>query len=169
MRILFLLRHGKSDADAGAEGDEDRPLAKRGRKAAKFVGRFLRLARQAPDSAVSSSALRARETVEIAVREGGWGCPIRTTRALYESDPSRVLAEIRSEPDSTQRLLLAGHEPTWSELASRLVGGGSLRVPTACVIRIDFDVDSWREVDFGAGELVWLIPPKIFTEGDFDF
>lgn len=169
MRTLFLLRHGKSDWDAGAEGDEDRPLAKRGREAAGLVGRFLRLARRIPDSAVSSSALRARETVEIAVREGGWGCPIRATRALYESDPVRVLAEIRSEADSTQRLLLAGHEPTWSELASRLVGGGNLRVPTACLVRIDFDVESWRDVDFGAGELVWLVPPKLFTEGDFDF
>jgi len=33
---------------------------------------------------------------------------------------------------------------------------------------MDFDVESWRGVKEGEGKLVWLVPPRLFTDGDFD-
>jgi phosphohistidine phosphatase len=169
VKSLLLFRHGKSDWSNATGEDHDRPVSARGQRAARAMGRFLTQARQAPDAIVTSSAVRARTTVELAAGAGGWTCPIRTTRALYEATPFVVLEEARAEPDATGRLLLAGHEPTWSELASLLVGGGALRVPTAALVRIDFDVEKWSDVAYGRGLLAWLIPPKLFTEGDFDF
>jgi phosphohistidine phosphatase len=169
VKSLFLFRHGKSDWSNASGEDHERPVSARGEKAARAMGRFLTLARQAPDSIVTSSAVRARTTVEIAARAGGWTCPIRTTRALYEATPFVVLEEARAEADTTERLLLAGHEPTWSELASLLVGGGMIRVPTAALLRIDFDAESWSGIAYGRGLLAWLVPPRVFTEGDFDF
>ena len=168
MKTLILLRHGKSDWDAGDFPDHDRPLAKRGLKAARAMGRFLGLAGQAPESAVTSSAVRARATLEEAAGAGGWKCRVRVTRALYEATPMEALQEVRAEPDATDRLILVGHEPTWSELAVLLMGGGSLRMPTASMLRIDFDVDSWKEVAYGGGRLAWMIPPRLFTDGDFE-
>jgi phosphohistidine phosphatase len=168
MKTLILFRHGKSDWEKGSENDHDRPVSKRGRTAARVMGRLLSLARQVPDSVVTSSAVRARTTVELAAESGNWQCPIRVTRALYEATPFTVLEEAHREPDGTQCLLLAGHEPTWSELSSLLVGGGSFHVPTAALMRIDFDVPAWPAVAYGKGTLIWLLPPKFFTEGDFD-
>ena len=168
MKTLILFRHGKSDWSGGTENDHDRPVSKRGRTAAQVMGRFLTLARQVPDSIVTSSAARARTTVELAAQAGNWQCPLRVTRALYEATPLVVLEEVRREPDATGRLLLAGHEPTWSELASLLVGGGAIRVPTGAMLRIDFDVSAWPAVAYGKGSLIWLLPPKLLTEGDFD-
>ena len=81
MKTLILFRHGKSDWDSEEPSDHDRPLAKRGRKAAKAMGKFLALAGQVPDSAVTSSAVRARSTLEIAMEAGagtaasGWHGP----------------------------------------------------------------------------------------------
>lgn len=163
MKTLILFRHGKSDWDAPFGVDHERPLAKRGRRSAQVMGRFLAASGQEPDSIVTSTAIRARDTVRLASRAGGWSAPIRETQDLYGAGPQGVLSLVRAEPDTVQTLLLAGHEPTWSHTAGVLTGGGNIRFPTAAMARIDFDVFSWREVDFGLGQLIWLVPPKTLT------
>ena len=169
MKTLIFFRHGKSDSDADQGVDHERPLARRGREAARTMGRFLGLANLAPDSAVTSSAVRAQTTLELAREAGQWRCPVRVTRALYEATPAAVLREVREERDASSVLLLVGHQPTWSETVSLLAGGGSVRFPTAAMARVDLDVDSWKSAEFGTGELVWLVPPKLFGGGEFDF
>jgi len=163
MKTLLFFRHGKSDWDAPFDRDHERPLAKRGRTAAQVMGRFLASSGQAPDSIVTSTAVRARDTVRMASRAGGWSAPIRETIDLYGASPKTVLSLVHTEPDTAQSLLLAGHEPTWSHTVSMLTGGCNVRFPTAAMARIDFDVYSWRDLDFGLGELIWLIPPKALT------
>lgn len=163
MKTLLFFRHGKSDWDAPFDRDHDRPLAKRGRQAARVMGRFLASSGQAPDSIVTSTAVRARDTVRMASLAGGWSASIRETSDLYGAGPETILSLVRTEPDAAQSLLLAGHEPTWSRTVGMLTGGCNVRFPTAAMARIDFDVFSWQDVDFGLGELVWLIPPKALS------
>ncbi|MBD2258670.1 histidine phosphatase family protein [Pseudanabaena sp. FACHB-2040] len=165
---LILFRHGKSDWAAEFQRDHERPVAKRGIKAAKAMGKLLAAAGQVPDSIVSSSAVRAKTTAELAAEAGGWGCPLRVTDQLYEATPEEVMTVIQQEPDTTRTLMLVGHEPTWSELTGRLIGSGRVLFPTAAMVRIDFELSSWEQIAFGLGQLVWLIPPKLFTEGDFE-
>ena len=50
-----------------------------------------------------------------------------------------------------------------------LIGGGTVGMPTACMARIDFGVESWKAIEYGTGNLVWLLPPKVFTKGKFEF
>lgn len=169
MKSLILFRHGKSDWDADDGRDHERPVSPRGERAARTMGRLLTLAEQPPDSIVTSSAVRARKSVELAMEAGGWKCSVRVTNALYESTPARVLEEVRTEAQTTGTLLLAGHEPTWSELARQLTGGGKVRFPTACMVRIDFETELWKDVDFGSGEIIWLLPPKFFRRDSFEF
>jgi phosphohistidine phosphatase len=161
---LILLRHGKSDWDADYGGDDSaRPLARRGRKAAQRMGRFLTRARQVPDAAVTSPALRAEDTLRLAMEEGGWTCPVRTAPALYGGGVSGLLAEVRREPVTTGVLLVVGHEPTWSEAVSAFIGGGEVRLPTGAMARVDFDVDGWDEVGPGTGVLVWSVVPRLLA------
>lgn len=164
---LLLFRHAKSDWASAAESDHARPLAKRGVSTARAMGQILTAAGQVPDLVVTSSAVRAQTTVEIARTAGKWKCPVETTDALYDADAASVLEEIRALPKSTTTVLLAGHEPTWSDLASFLIGGGNLRFPTAALARIDLAVPGWHAVTFGRGELVWLLQPRFFTKGKF--
>jgi phosphohistidine phosphatase len=166
MLSLILFRHGKSDWDASFASDHERPLAARGKTAARCMGRFLAQTDQVPDLAVSSSAVRARETLRLAAEAGDWDCPMRIDSALYETAPNAVLAwfdELDAPPD---RLLLTGHEPTWSDLAGQLTGGALLRVPTGAMLRIDFAKERWSQVGFGDGELRWLVPPKVLCRLD---
>ena len=62
-RSLLLLRHAKSAWPDGV-ADLERPLARRGERAAELVGRFLAGHGLVPDRVVSSPARRAAETAE---------------------------------------------------------------------------------------------------------
>ena len=161
MRSLILFRHGKSDWDADYGSDHERPLANRGKEAAICMGRMLSHAGQTPQLAVTSSALRARATLQLAVRAGRWDCQIRVEDALYGCSIGSILHWIRVLKDDPECLLLTGHEPTWSELAGSLIGEAAIRVPTAAMLKIDFQIDSWQQIDSGYGQLKWLIPPKL--------
>ena len=61
---LYLLRHAKSSWDDPGLADRDRPLAPRGRRAAKAMGDHLRREHIAPAVVLCSSARRAEETLE---------------------------------------------------------------------------------------------------------
>jgi phosphohistidine phosphatase len=159
---LILFRHGKSDWDADYPGgDAARPLAHRGRKAAKRMGKFLARAGQAPDAVITSPAVRAETTLRLAMEGGGWSCRVRAAAALYGGGVPGLLAEVRDEPATTHVLLAVGHEPTWSEAVCAFIGGGEVDLPTAAMARIDFDVDRWREVGPGTGVLAWIVVPRL--------
>ncbi len=161
MKTILLFRHGKSDWGADGATDEDRPLARRGRKAAASMGALLRRLDQVPDRVLTSPAVRARDTVERAARAGRWSCPIEVVPAFYGGGPADVLQRVREEADETSSLLLTGHEPTWSQLASELIGGGTVRFPTAALFRADFEGESWTSVAPGRGSLVWFLVPRL--------
>jgi phosphohistidine phosphatase len=160
MKTLLFLRHGKSDWDADFDRDHERPINKRGRKAAKRMGRFLAESGVLPDQIVTSTAVRAQSTLDLFREAGGLEAPVRATRALYLAGPNDLLREIRAEDDAAEVLLLVGHQPGWGETVGRLIGEAAVRFPTAALARVDVDVASWTEVTFGRGELVWLVPPK---------
>jgi len=168
VKTLLLLRHGKSDWASDRDGDHERPLAPRGVRAARLMGRYLAALGQLPDAVLSSSAVRARETVRLARDAGGWKVDTRTTDGLYAASPEEVLQHVRQCDDECERLLLAGHEPTWSMLAGQLVGDGRLRFPTAALARIDLAVGRWREVGPGTGTLHWLVTPKLLQKIGWD-
>jgi phosphohistidine phosphatase len=164
VRTIILFRHAKSDRDAASGSDHERRLAKRGRQAARRMGRYLAALGEVPDRAISSSAVRALETVRLAAKAGAWSCPVEPTDLLYETSPPAALRLLRGLPARVGSVLLVGHEPTWSSLAGRLVGRAGLRLPTAAMARIDFEAASWSEVAFGGGTLVWLVTPGVLEK-----
>jgi phosphohistidine phosphatase len=160
VRHLLVLRHGKSDWKADHQSDHDRTLTKRGRKSAQLMGRYLSMLGQAPDLILTSSAVRARTTAELAVEAGRWTCPLEVSPDLYGASPADVLRCIATQDDRVTRLLVVGHEPTLSEFTSNLVGGGHIHFPTAALACVGLDVDEWRAVRFGMGILHWLVVPR---------
>jgi phosphohistidine phosphatase len=119
---------------------------------------------QVPDGIVSSPAVRAYDTARGAADAGDWKCPIEKNDDLYDTSPMQILEIIRQLDDSRESILLAGHEPTWSDLAGALIGGASMRFPTAAIARIDLDIDSWKQAEFGNGTLVWFVIPKLLSQ-----
>jgi phosphohistidine phosphatase len=127
------------------------------------MGQYLAAMQQTPDGIVSSSALRALDTVRRAAEAGKWTCPVETTDKLYGASTDQALDVVRELENSRSSVLLAGHEPTWSQLAGDLVGGADVRFPTAALARIDLAVDKWKHAEFGKGTLIWLVIPKLLS------
>ena len=161
MKTLLLMRHAKSDWKAKFDHDHERPLNTRGEDAARLMGRILARAGEVPESVITSSAVRAESTVRLAAAEGGWSCAVRATDGLYNTRAEEVLDEVLAEPDATNRLMIVGHEPTWSTLLSEMVGGGRHPFATGAVVRIDLPTETWAGLRVGSGELRWLITPRL--------
>jgi phosphohistidine phosphatase len=161
VKSLLVMRHAKSDWGEAGLADHDRPLAVRGVKASRRMGRFLSAAGATPELVVSSSALRARATAELAAEAGAWGCPIVVDGSLYAADIETVLETVAAEAGDAVRVLITGHEPTWSELVGWLIGGGRVRMPTAAVACLDLGHGGWPDLSAGSCTLRWLVTPKM--------
>jgi len=159
----MLLRHGKSDWNAGAAGDRARPLNARGRRAATTMGIVLRKMREAPDRVVSSPAVRAVATASLARISGGWAAPLDIVEDLYGAGPETALAVAARFGHHADRLMLVGHEPTWSLLA-RHITGGRVVVKTGTVLAFDLDVASWSDAERGHGSLAYALHPRMFDD-----
>ncbi len=161
---LILFRHAKSDWDASFNHDSERPINKRGQKAAAQMGKILKKADQVPELAWVSPAVRAQQTFELASQEGGWNLNQETVPELYHSHPQLVLETLRNRAPEVNSLMLVGHEPVWSELCSSLIGEAYVHFPTAAMARIDFQLSNFQDISYGVGKLVWLLQPKLFKD-----
>ena len=161
MKLLLLLRHAKAQREPVSD-DAARPLAAEGEEAAARIGRFLAAAGIRPDALLTSPALRARDTLARVAAVAGWEAP-QQERPFYETTPAGVLASLRELPGEVEVALASGHEPTWSETASRLIGGGSLKLATGAVAAVGLDIQGWGELSGGRGELLWLVSPKLLA------
>lgn len=169
MKRIYLLRHAKSDWNTQEEGDMERPLAPRGIQAARLIGEYLTRIRQVPDRVLTSPAVRARRTAELAAEGGSWSTSVEIADALYEHSLPRLLALLQEQADDLESVLLVSHEPTCSELAAALITDGAvgegaeIRFVTASLARFEAPIQEWRELQFGRAALSWLVTPKILT------
>ncbi len=163
MPALMIMRHAKSDWSIGGKTDHERPLAPRGVTAAGIMGRFLARCGQSPELALTSTAVRAKSTVELAAEAGSWKCEIRPVGAFYGCDPETVFGQLAAANGLPERVLIVGHEPAWSDLVAELCGG-RVRMPTAAVASVEVGGRTWQEIAPGRGVLRWLVTPKLAKE-----
>jgi phosphohistidine phosphatase len=166
MKILTLLRHAKSTWDDPVARDFDRPLNRRGRKAAHAIGAEMRRLGLAFDAVIASPAVRVKET--LAEVDTGYGSDLGAIfdQRVYLASTETLLEMVRSADDSAGRLLLVGHNPGLESLAIELTRGCSLRdeiaikYPTATLAEIELPAESWRDVAPGTGRLARFIRPR---------
>lgn len=110
------MRHAKSSWADASMTDHERPLNKRGERAADAVGRALHAKGYAPDIIWASDATRTRLTALKLIRAIPGAQQIEYISGFYHASAQNVLAicEQREEPDHP--LMLLGHNPGWSEL-----------------------------------------------------
>ena len=165
MKRLYLLRHAKSAWDDPSLRDRDRPLAPRGRKAAKRVGRWAGRRGIRPQLVVCSSATRAQQTLERVLP--GLGEPTVWVEAtLYAAGAETLLARIRALPGEVDDAMLVGHNPGLHELLLLLAAPGPLReraderLPTGSLAELETGVERWADVTPGTARLTELVLPR---------
>ena len=167
MRQILAMRHAKSDWDADFASDHDRPLNERGVRSARLMGRFLTARDLVPDLIITSTAVRARSTAELAASAGAWDTDIRLERGFYEEDPDGVISLAGRSPDSARRLMIVGHQPTWSGVVST-VTGKRVEMKTASVAVIGIEIDAWSALRSARGSLEALHHPRSFFGSEWD-
>jgi phosphohistidine phosphatase len=166
VKTLVLMRHAKSDWSADYGRDHERPLNERGVRSAHLMGRLLASEGHVPQLIVTSTAVRARSTASLANEAGEWGAEVVLEPGLYGSGADAAVQVAASAPD-VDRLMLVGHQPTWSILVSILTGSSvDMRTATAAVI--DFDIPEWTDVVGAKGEVVAEYQPRDYEGTEFD-
>mgnify|MGYP001570717758 CR=1 len=159
MKTLMLLRHGKSSWNDPFLDDFDRPLKKRGRKAAARMGIEIRDRGILPDLVLSSAARRAWETWKRFQKASGYEGAIEKKKKLYFTSPEDHVELLSRIEDSRERVLLIGHNPDLEEVLERLTGQSSA-LPTASLAVIDLEIPSWADIEHATGALRLLLRPK---------
>jgi len=160
MKTLLLLRHAKSSWDEPAMDDHDRPLNKRGKQDAPRAGQWLAKEGLLPELIYSSTAKRARATVELAVEASNYQGDVLYSHDLYAATPSACLAALAGLADKYQRVMLVGHNPGLEELLLQLTGELQL-LPTAALAQISLPIQKWGELNSGTrGKLLSVWRPK---------
>lgn len=167
-RQLLLLRHAKAVIGEGSMRDIDRPLAPRGERAAKLMGRYMADHDLIPALALCSPARRTRQTWEIASAELP-NIETRIVDALYDfGDGEALLSVIRQQGGSATCLLLVTHNPATQNLALSLAGSGNKalrqqtmeKYPTAGLAVLSFPGEDWAATAEGAGRLDGFVRPR---------
>jgi len=161
MKHLILMRHAKSDWSSGAANDHDRPLNRRGAKAAKALGHWLRDHSLAPDQVLCSSAERTGETY-LAL-----GLPTDTalqfTRKLYLATHHDILAVLQGATGNV--VLMLGHNPGIGVMASALLAQAPAhqkfdQYPSGATLVADFDITDWRDATWGNAIARHFVVPR---------
>src|SRR5207253_10856221 len=101
----------------------DRPLSRRGRRAASAVGKAVKALGLGFDRTVASPARRVIETLDEVASTYGSLTPEYEQR-VYLATPDSLLDIVHETGDGVARLLLVGHNPGMENLALLLTRGG---------------------------------------------
>jgi phosphohistidine phosphatase len=176
-RRLILLRHAKSDWPDVP--DRDRPLAKRGRRDAPRIGRWLHQHGYQPDVVVVSAAARTRQTWDLVAPELGGSPAVHFEPRAYAASALTLLYLAQELPARYRTALLIAHNPGLSELAASLAAPPesdratgppesdrapdngprpAISFPTAAVAVFEFDGD-WPSLTPAHARLISLTTP----------
>ena len=165
-RELLILRHGKSDWDAGKD-DFNRPINDRGKRSAQRVGVWLLGQQLGPDFIVASPAQRAITTAEKTIKAMGQDARgIHPDERIYMADLDALLMVLQDCPEHARRVMLVGHNPGLESLLQYLAedlgaaGDGKL-MPTAAIARLSMPA-CWDSASLtqGCARLLSLTLPK---------
>ena len=159
MLTLYLLRHAKSSWDDASKQDFERPLTNRGSKACALIGEVIAEKGIDFDLVLVSTALRARQTIELVKERAKLRGEVRYDERIYEATVSQLLEVISQVDNDRKSVLLVGHNPGLEGLLT-LLTGENVSVTTANLAKIKIKATKWSASLADKGTLDWIIRPK---------
>jgi phosphohistidine phosphatase len=161
-RYLILLRHAEADRD-DAGGDINRPLTPRGIESIGLLGESLRSRGERVQKIYSSTAVRAVQTARGLCSYLGYDArDIVQDKGLYLASPDELLDFLAACPDTSERVLLVGHNPGLQNLMTYLAAASSLpadsSMTTAAAAKLEIRED-WPLLRPACAKLLYLIRP----------
>ncbi len=160
MKTLFLVRHAKSSWKDSSIDDSDRPLNKRGKRDAPFMGELLKEKVVNPDLVISSPAKRASKTAQIIAEQIGYSKrDIIYSEEIYEASSRELLDFIKKIDDKYNSVMLFGHNPGFTMLNNFLSKQYIDNIPTCGIVALEFN-NTWKEIDKNTAKMIFFDYPK---------
>ena len=163
-RYLYLVRHAQSAEKQVNQNDFGRELTSTGVKQALLVGNYLLQQQIMPDVIMTSTAERARMTASMIADALKTDIEkINLQEDLYEASTRTFFQFITQLEDHLHHVLCVAHNPVVTYLAEYLTGAEVGDMVPAGMAMIKFNIQSWKEVSQGNGELENYITPEMLT------
>ena len=168
MKKLSFLRHAKSDWASPLLADHDRRLAERGQRASTIMKDFFETTNKNFDIVLSSTALRAVETIEI-IKPSIKDTDIIYKKDLYTFDDQMMLEFISKITDDVSSVLIVGHNPAIQETVlrlsdcdqnSNLLNSVEHKYPTAAFCTLTSTIEKWAHAGDTMFKIQEFICPK---------
>jgi phosphohistidine phosphatase len=166
MKTLTLVRHAKSSISEQDMPDIERPLNERGSTDAPIIaGIIAKKLKPKPDLILSSNALRAMTTANIFAEALGYPEDfVLVENGIYDRGTKYIINLLKTQSDDVNSILLFGHNPEVTSLATYFLGDFIGSLPTCAVMAIDFDIDRWSEIEDINGVLKFFEFPKRYRQ-----
>ena len=149
MKTIFFVRHAKSSWDYKVS-DKDRVLKERGINDAHLVSNALNSSEIRIDYTFSSPAIRALHTCMIFSRNLDLDLnKLQITNELYDFSGENVLKFLSQINDNYTTILIFGHNYAFTTLVNTLGDKYIENVPTTGLVKIQFQIDSWKNITKG--------------------
>jgi phosphohistidine phosphatase len=169
MKHLYLLRHAKSSWDDPNLRDHDRPLAPRGKRAARKLAGYFDRAGVAPALVLCSTARRATETLDAIEPAFARDTDVRLEEELYGASTEELVHRLHEIAPPVPSVLLIGHNPSIQSAALLLAGGKDFlverlrdKMPTGTLATFELRGD-WSTAAAGTARLVSFVVPRELT------
>ena len=149
MKNLILIRHAKSSWDAPLH-DKDRPLTAQGMQSAHLVSSHVIEYLPKTFSIWCSTAERAIETAMIFAQNINF--PLKSIlfkEELYTFDESKLEKVIKSYNNGYDNIIIFGHNEAITNFVNKFGDVYIDNVPTAGFVHLEFENDSWNEINNG--------------------
>ncbi len=161
MKTLFLVRHAKSSWDDPGLSDFERPLNERGKRDAPRMGKRLKEKEMVIDLILTSPAKRAMSTVKRMAEVLDYPKEnIKVEEKLYHASEDKMLDIVHTLKDQNDTVMILGHNPGLTDFVNSLTKENILNVPTCGIVACNFSVDSWKDIDWGSGKMMFFDYPK---------
>lgn len=165
MKYLYIVRHAKSSWDHPGLADDERPLIGKGIKRTKLIAEYLLENDVKVDMFLSSHAVRAYETAKIIAKALGHSEEkIQISEDIYHSNIDILFNHLFEAPDYINSIMMFGHNPTFTHFANYFLDEKLDWLPTAGVVCVEFDTDTWVNTLSAKKRIKFVISPKMVKD-----
>lgn len=153
---IYIVRHAiAEDAPRKGGGDAARALTEEGKQKMKEAAEGFARLDVSIDKIITSPLVRAKQTAEILSK--AIGKKIEEMEELAPGHPPEEVCARLSKIAKLKSVMLVGHEPNCSILASYLLNGSSVEIQfkKGAICRID------GELSRQSGTLIWHLSPQV--------
>jgi phosphohistidine phosphatase len=162
MKTLYLARHAKSYWKDQSIPDFDRPLNKRGKRDAPFIGEVLKGKKVRPDLIISSPARRTKKTaLAIAEKIGYPAKKILFSEELYEASSTIIIKVIKKIDEKYNSVIIFGHNPGLTLLNNHISDHYIDNIPTCGVLALQLN-KKWIDLEKNTCKFLFFEYPKLY-------